>query len=241
MVAVREKSELSGLQSLEIALSQMGALAESQLSDAITAFEKRDVALATKVIAADARIDDAHHAIEQNSVALLSKGNLSDEELREVVAAFKISGELERVGDLAKNVAKRSMVVSQSAGGMGIVGSIAGMGRQCLRQFSDVLDAFAEKNVKVAEAVWGADDNIDELYNSLFEETLMSMMRDSEQVSVCTHLVFVSKNFERVGDHATNIAEVLHFLVTGRHLTSDRPKGDETPTTIVALDDSQGE
>lgn len=237
MVVMPDRSELTRRRALEISLAQMGAMAESQLGDAISAFERRDMQLAAQVVKGDARLDAAHQRIERDAMILLGEGRLPPEGLREVVAAFKVANDLERVGDLAKNVAKRARVVSREASGLSIIGSIVRMGRESLRQFSDVLDAYASRDIGVAAAVWGADDDIDEFYNSLFNETLQSMMKDSAQVSVCTHLVFISKNFERVGDHATNIAEVLHFLVTGEALTSARPKGDETASTTVSIDD----
>ncbi|MEO1014087.1 MAG: phosphate signaling complex protein PhoU [Pseudomonadota bacterium] len=237
MVVTPERPELSRRRALEVELSQLGALAEAQLSQSITAFERRDVALAEQSIADDARIDAAHRAIEIEAIAMLSEERLDPLGVREAVAAIKVAGDLERVGDLAKNVAKRTLVLSEEPKSLGVASGVAAMGRQSLLQLSNVLDAFSARNVQVARAVWGADDNIDELYNSLFNETLQAMMRDAEQVNACTHLVFISKNFERVGDHATNIAEALYMLVTGKTLTNDRPKGDETPTTFVSRPD----
>ncbi len=234
MVVLPGRTELPRRRALQVELSQLGALAEAQLSDAITAFERRDVALARQAIADDARVDDAHRLIEAEAIAMLSEERLDALGVREAVAAIKVAGDLERVGDLAKNVAKRTLVLSEEPKALAVASGVAGMGRQSLLQLSNVLDAFSGRNVEVARAVWGADDNIDELYNSLFNETLQAMMRDAAQVNACTHLVFISKNFERVGDHATNIAEALYMLVTGKALTNDRPKGDETPMTIVS-------
>ena len=136
------------------------------------------------------------------------------------------------MGDLAKNVAKRTLVISEEPPNAAIAG-VARMGRQSMKQLSHVLDAFSARDVVAGEAVWRSDDDLDELHNSVFQETVAAMMRDPGQINACTHLSFIAKNFERIGDHATNIAEALHFLVTGDQLVDDRPKGDETPMTAV--------
>jgi len=218
---------------LETSLSRMAAQVESQLAAAVTAFERRDVEAAETIIANDARIDALDHAIEAKVMELLLGGPLPEPALREVMTIGKLAGELERVGDLAKNVAKRTMVVSLEAPARPTSG-VARMGRASLRQFSDILTAYSARNLSAAKAVWGGDDELDELYNSVFEEILVAMMRDPANVNACTHLVFTAKNFERVGDHATNIAEALHFLLTGSRIMERRPKGDKTSTTVVA-------
>lgn len=211
----------------------MAALVESQLQGAIVAFERRDLASAERLIAGDRRIDEFDRDIETKVMALLAKGVLPEDALREVMTIMKLTGELERVGDLAKNVAKRTLVVSREAPARPTSG-VARMGRASLRQFSDILTAYSARNLSAAKAVWGGDDELDELYNSVFQEVLMAMMEDSARINACTHLVFIAKNFERVGDHATNIAEALHFLMTGEPLADPRPKGDQTSTITVA-------
>lgn len=218
---------------LEAELSRMAALVENQLQAAISAFERRDVATAANLIANDQRIDEFDRDIETRIMALLGEDALPEEALREVMTIMKLTGELERVGDLAKNVAKRTQVVSREAPASPTSG-VARMGRASLRQFSDILNAYAAKNLDAAKAVWGGDDELDELYNSVFQEILLAMMKDPAQVNAGTHLVFIAKNFERVGDHATNIAEAIHFQVTGSPLVEMRPKGDETSTITVA-------
>ncbi len=224
---------------LEADLSRMAALVESQLQGAITAFERRDVAAAEKLIPNDRRIDEFDRDIETSVMALLATELLPQDMLREVMTIMKLTGELERVGDLAKNIAKRTLVVSREAPARAGLG-VARMGRACLRQFSDILNAYSTRNLDAAKAVWGGDDEVDELYNSVFQEILLAMMADSQKVNACTHLVFIAKNFERVGDHATNIAEAIHFLVTGSPFIEMRPKGDETATTIVAPPQQSG-
>lgn len=218
---------------LETALSRMAGQVESQLAGVVSAFERRDLETAKRIIAADARIDALDHEIEGKVMELLQSGPLPETALREVMTISKLAGELERVGDLAKNIAKRTLVVSLEAPAKPTSG-VARMGRASLRQFSDILNAYAARNLTAAMAVWGGDDDLDELYNSVFEEILVAMMHDPATVNACTHLVFTAKNFERVGDHATNIAEALHFLLTGTRIVDPRPKGDETSTTVVA-------
>lgn len=217
---------------LENELSRMAGQVESNLSAAIAAFERRDLATAETLIAADRRIDEMDRDIEAKVMALLGESPLPQDALREVMTVMKMTGELERVGDLAKNVAKRTLVVSREAPARPVSGVVR-MGRASLRQFSDILNAYSVQNLSAAKAVWGGDDELDELYNSVFQEILSAMMENSESVNACTHLVFIAKNFERVGDHATNIAEAIHFLMTGLPLVEERPKGDETSTIVV--------
>ena len=212
----------------------MAAQVESNLAAAVSAFERRDLAAAEELIAADRRIDEFDRDIEMKVMALLAEGALPQEPLREVMTVMKMASELERVGDLAKNIAKRTLVVSREEAPAPPTSGVVRMGRISLRQFSDVLNAYAARNLSAAKAVWGGDDEIDALYNSVFQEILLAMMADGKLVNACTHLVFIAKNFERVGDHATNIAEAIHFLMTGSPIVEERPKGDETSTIAVS-------
>lgn len=220
------------LRQLEAELSRMAGLVETQLQSAISAFERRDIATAEKLIENDRRVDEFDRDVETKALSILANRALPIEAVRETTIMMKISGELERVGDLAKNVAKRTLVISRESPTRPILGVVR-MGRASLRQFSDILDAYAARNIDAAMAVWGSDDELDELYNSVFQEILAVMMEDPMKVNACTHLVFTAKNFERVGDHATNIAEAIHFLETGSPMMDARPKGDETATTTV--------
>jgi len=222
----------NSMRTLEIELTQMAAQVEAQLSRAITAFERRDVAFAESIVLADAKIDHLHIQIERRVMKILGAGGLEEAALREVMAAMKIAGELERVGDLAKNVGKRTLVISREQPSKAASG-VTRMGRASLRQISDILTAYSSRNITAARAVWRGDDDLDELYNSVFREILLEMMEDSGAVNACTHLVFIAKNYERVGDHATNIAEALHFLVTGDLMSGARPKGDDTASAFV--------
>ncbi|MBY0421750.1 MAG: phosphate signaling complex protein PhoU [Parvularculaceae bacterium] len=224
------------LKGLEIDLAQIAGLVESQLADAIAAFERRDIAAAERIIAADSRIDDQHQAVEAKVMDLLAGGPFPPGVVREIMTHMKVAGELERVGDLAKNVAKRTLVVSRERAPPPYAGVVR-MGRASLQRVADILTAYSTRNIAGASAVWGGDDELDELYNSLFKEILLAMMADPSLVNVCTQLVFIAKNFERIGDHATNIAEAVHFLVTGAPPRGERPKNDETSVTVVRTPD----
>ncbi len=239
MAVAASHSTFLARRALETELSRMAALVENQLQAAISAFERRDVPAAEGLIDIDQRIDEFDRDIETKIMALLNQGPLPEDALREVMTIMKMTGELERVGDLAKNVAKRTRIISQEAPASPNSG-VARMGRASLRQFSDILDAYSMKNLDAAKAVWGGDDELDELYNSVFQEILRAMMQDPAKVNACTHLVFIAKNFERVGDHATNIAEAIHFQVTGSPLVEMRPKGDETATITAEFPKRSG-
>lgn len=222
---------------LEADLSRMAGLVEGQLQGAIAAFERRDIESASALIGNDQRIDAYDRDIEIRVINLLATQRLSEEEVRHATTVMKISSDLERVGDLAKNVAKRTLAVSQEAPTRATLGAVR-MGRASLRQLSDILDAYTARNLDAAKAVWGGDDELDALYNSVFEEMLRAMMDEPKRVNACTHLVFIAKNFERVGDHATNIAEAIYFMVTGSMMTELRPKRDDTALMRVKARDT---
>jgi len=223
------------LESLSAAVAQMGGLAEAQLADAIEAIGRRDTALAESAVGGDRRIDALQAEIEDRSLKLLALRQPMAVDLRETLAAIKIASELERIGDLAKNIAKRALVLNREPP-IRLTQSLARMGKVTLAQLKRVLDAFSDKDSAGAEQVWRQDDEIDEIYNSLFRELLTYMMEDPRTISLCTHLLFVAKNIERSGDHATNIAETVYHMVTGRHLESERPKADVTSSTNVPFE-----
>ena len=218
------------LDSLRESLARMGGLAEKQLADAIDAIVRRDRALAEQTVAHDRQIDVLEVDIEGQALRLLALRQPMAIDLRETISAIKISSDLERIGDLAKNIAKRVQVVDETRPGRSIQG-MGRMGRQVLTQLKEVLDAYAERNADRALVVWRRDEEIDEMYNSLFRELLTYMMEDPRTISLCTHLLFVAKNLERIGDHTTNIAETVQFLVKGQTLAEARPKGDITSVT----------
>jgi phosphate transport system protein len=213
------------LSALEIELAQLAGAVEAQIGDAIAALERRDVAAGERVVAQDRKIDAAQRAVDARAMRLLAKGGLSQKDLREVVMAIRMASEFERVGDLAKNVAKRSVLVSSSASPAAPITGLVRMGKASLRQFADVLTAYGDENMPAATAVWTGDDDLDELYDSVFEEIIAAMASDRAQIREGAHLVLIAKNFERIGDHATNIAEAAHYLFTGEQLPEERPKG----------------
>jgi len=228
------KSFQDQLEALATAIEQMGGLCETQLTDAIEAMARRDLGLAEKIVELDTKIDALEAQVEIQAIRLLALRQPLASDLRETLGALKISVDLERIGDLAKNVAKRAIVVSRDVADQNLVLGLARMGRLALAQLKNVLDAYARRDVNAAMTVWKCDDEIDEIYNSLFRELLTYMMEDPKTISPATHLLFIAKNFERIGDHATNIAETISYIVTGSKMTDARPKSDMTSTTSVS-------
>ena len=223
------------LEQLSASVAQMGGLAEAQLADAIEAIARRDTALAESAVGGDKRIDDLQHEVEDRALKLLALRQPMAGDLRETLAAIKIASELERIGDLAKNIAKRAIVLNREQP-IRLTQSLARMGRATLSQLKLVLDSYSDRDEEEAKTVWSQDGDIDEIYNSLFRELLTYMMEDPRTIGMCTHLLFVAKNIERTGDHATNIAEVVYHMVSGDHLTSERPKADTTSETSVPFE-----
>jgi len=226
------KSFDSELKRLIQEIAQMGGLAEAELAQAIDALARRDSEAAASVIESDRRIDSMEQDVSTLALRILALRQPMASDLREVVAAIKISSDIERIGDYSKNIAKRALQLNQLAP-LRPVSSIPRMGRLAQQIVKDVLDAYVEKDANLALAAWRRDEEIDDLYTSLFRELLTYMMEDPRNIGPSTHLLFIAKNIERIGDHATNIAETVHFLALGRSIEETRPKGD---TTNVALD-----
>ena len=223
------------LETLATTVAQMGGRAEAQLADAVDAIAKRDTMLAERAISGDPEIDEMQQQIEDQALKLLALRQPMAVDLRETLAAIKIASELERIGDLAKNIAKRALVLNREPP-IRLTQSLARMGRASLSQLKLVLDSYSDRDAEGAETVWRNDGEIDEIYNSLFRELLTYMMEDPRTIGLCTHLLFVAKNIERAGDHATNIAETVYHMVRGGHLSIDRPKADVTSTTTVPFE-----
>jgi phosphate transport system protein len=217
------------LDALTAELARMGGLAEAEVADAIRAIARRDLALAETVIGRDARLDALEADIEQKAIRLIALRQPVADDLRRTVAAIKISSNLERCGDLAKNIAKRTLVIAETEPLAPLTSSIERMGELVSLRLKEVLDALASREVERAVAVWNEDHEIDEHYEAIFRELLTYMMGDPRMITACAHLLFVAKNLERIGDHATNIAEVLHYEITGVPLTEERPKGVGNP------------
>ena len=220
------------LKRLDNLIAEMGGLAEMQLAEAIEAMVHRDVDRAAEVTAADARLDDMEVEIDRHAVNLLALRQPMAKDLREIVGALKISGMIERIGDYAKNVAKRTVTLVEMAP-VPSTQTVARLGRLSQEMVKDVLDAYIQRDIEKAEAVRQRDREVDALYTSIFRELLTYMMEDPRSITACTHLLFAAKNFERVGDHATNIAEVVEFLVEARVHFDERPKDDTSSFAMV--------
>ena len=220
-------NDLAALKSM---LSEMGGIAEEQLSKSIDALVHRDTKLADSVVKADELLDQMEIAIEEKAVLTIAKRQPMAKDLRNVMVAIRIASDIERIGDLAKNVAKRSHAID-SAIPRRLAAGLERMGQLAQTQLKLVLDAFAANDAERAMDVWRHDEDIDALYNSIFRELLTYMMEDPRMISACTHLLFATKNIERIGDHATNIAENIYYLVNGEMLKEQRPKKDQTSTT----------
>ena len=229
------KSYDEELERLKQIIVEMGGMAESQLADAIDAVTKRDSELAAQVIQADDKVDQLERDLDNLAVRLLALRQPMARDLREVVAALKIASDLERICDYAANVAKRSIALAQSPP-IQPAHALPRMAQLALLLVKDVIDAYVERDPDKALDVWNRDEELDEMYSSLFREFLTYMMEDPRNIGVYTHLLFMAKNIERIGDHATNIAEDLYYLIYGRALDQARPKGDKSSLELVASD-----
>lgn len=224
--------ELSRLSDL---INRMGGLAESQLENVIEAMQKRDSALAEEAVAHDRLIDDLHDEVDEMAIRLLALRQPMAGDLRHIVTALKVAPIVERIGDYAKNVAKRTIALNQMPPVKPLF-IIPRMGRMVRDMTKDVLDAFSNNDVAMAQDVWARDKEVDEMYDSLFRELLTYMMEDARNITACTHLLFVARNIERIGDLATNIAELIYYQVEGVPLDGERPKADQASVTVVEPD-----
>ena len=220
------KSYEEELNGLAAECTRMGGLTESQVADAVTSVVKRNQDLAAAVVGRDERLDTAEREIERKAIRLIALRQPMANDLRRTVAAMKVANNLERCGDLAKNIAKRTLVIIESDPLTPLTRSIERMGKLVQSRLTTVLDAYTRSDLDRALAVWSQDDEVDEHYNSLFRELVTYMMGDPRTITACAHMLFVAKNLERIGDHATNIAEIIHYEITGQEMISDRPKTD---------------
>ena len=220
------KSFDAELNELRQFIVEMGGIAEKMLADSVQALVRSDVALAQRVIIADGRLDNLQRELEERGILVIARRQPMAVDLREIVSAIRLAGDLERIGDLAKNVAKRVLAVQGHMQPPKVVIGLQHMAEMVAEQLNDVLDAYTGGDTERALDVWRRDDSTDALYTSLFRELLTYMMEDPRSITFCTHLLFCAKNIERIGDHTTNIAETIHYLVTGTPLTAERPKND---------------
>jgi phosphate transport system protein len=216
------------LQALARKIGRMASLVEKQITDAIEALGERNTALAKKVIAADDEIDALQREIEEKAVITIARRQPVAVDLRELVGALRISNDLERVGDLAENIAKRVVLLTDEVRISEATLQLKRMVKLVLHQLKRVIQSYEHRDVTIALEVWRKDQEVDALNNSLFRELLTYMMEDPRNITACTHLLFCAKNIERMGDHATNIAETVYFIVEGRSLAEERPKADIT-------------
>ena len=207
-------------------VARMGGLAEAGVADALDAVTRRDLKVVQTVIERDLKLDALDGEIEKRSIRLIALRQPVAQDLRRTVAAMKIASNLERIGDLAKNIAKRGVVLAESEPITPLTRSIERMGRLVATRLKNMLYAYATGDLDRAVAVWSRDDEVDEHYDSLFRELLTYMMGDPRTITAGAHLLFIAKNLERIGDHATNIAEIVHYEISGEELPTDRPKWD---------------
>jgi phosphate transport system protein len=220
-----ELKRLSGL------LTQMGGMVESQVAMACEAVLAHDDAAAAGTVEADPKVDALERDVEQFVIRLLALRQPMAQDLRLIVASLKITGDLERIGDYAANVAKRSLVLNQYNLPFSLTG-LANMARLVQENLKTTIDAVGESDVEKAVDVWRSDESVDEIYNALFRELVTYMMEDPRNITPCTHLLFIAKNLERIGDHATNVAETVYYAVKGETLAG-RPKGDTSAYAVV--------
>jgi phosphate transport system protein len=223
------------LQDLSRMVAEMGGLAEKEIAEAVDALARRDSKLAQRVVALDTTIDSLQREVEERAILTIARRQPMAVDLREIVGALRVSNDLERIGDLAKNIAKRVIALGNEMYPNQVIRGVEHMTDLVLGQLKQVLDAYARRDVAQALEVWRGDEEIDAVNNSLFRELLTYMMEDPRNITFCTHLLFCAKNIERMGDHATNIAETVYYIAEGRALADERPKGDTTASTTLTF------
>ena len=223
------ENELNRLRGL---IADMGGMVEHQVADACDAVVNRNAEAATQAVAQDPKVDEAEREIEQFVIRLLALRQPVAGDLRQIVSSLKITSDLERIGDYAANVAKRSVVLQQFTLPYTLTG-LGHMSRLVQENLKRVIDAAGAGDADEAMEVWRADEPIDQIYNALFRELITYMMEDPRNITPCTHLLFIAKNMERIGDHATNVAEIAYYAITGESLPEGRPKGDNSAFAVV--------
>jgi phosphate transport system protein len=221
-------------------IAAMGGHAERMVEEAVSALVNSDKGLAQKVISDDAVLDEGQRDIDDRAIVMLARRQPLAGDLREIIGAIRISADLERVGDLGKNVAKRVAAVSSLAMPPSLLRGVDSLTGQALIQLKEVLDVYASRSVEKIAFMRDRDDQIDAMYTSLFRELLTYMMEDPRNITPCTHLLFCAKNIERIGDHATNIAETIYHIVTGEQMPAERPKEDKSHRITVAAEPKRG-
>ena len=226
------KSYDQELRRLSALVTKMGGIVENQVASACAAMTDHDNAAAMRAVEDDPRVDAMEQEVEQFVIRLLALRQPMAQDLRQIVASLKITGDLERIGDYAANVAKRSVVLDQFHLPFSMAG-IGHMGKLVQQNLKTVIDAVETNDAERAREVWQSDEVVDAMYNALFRELMTYMMEDPRNITPCAHLLFVAKNLERIGDHATNIAETVYYVSRGETLPGGRPKGDNSAYTVV--------
>jgi phosphate transport system protein len=215
-------------------IAAMGGHAERMVDQAVSALVHADMSLARKVIDDDAFLDDGQREIDEKTISMIARRQPLAGDLREIIGAIRIAADLERVGDLGKNVAKRAVAVGDTLDPASPFRGLRALVDLTLNQLKDVLDVYASRSVDRLSALRDRDGQIDAMYTSLFRELLTYMMEDQRNIAPCTHLLFCAKNIERIGDHATNVAETIYYIVTGEQLPSNRAKEDKSAAVMLA-------
>jgi phosphate transport system protein len=216
------------LKALDGLVGEMASRTRALLEESTRALALGDVERAQRVIAADAAIDNLQHRIEEKAITTIAKRQPVAIDLRHIVSTIRIANDLERIGDLAKNVTKRVIAIAEQPASVKVASSLAPLAARVLDQIESITAAYQNRDDAAALEVWRSDGAIDVLHTSLFRELLTYMMEDPRSIGFCTHLLFCAKNLERIGDHATNIAETVHYMLTGDMLSAERPKADES-------------
>ncbi|NNK17137.1 MAG: phosphate signaling complex protein PhoU [Sulfitobacter sp.] len=216
------------LEAVQAQIMKMGGMVEDAIRLAAKSLETRDEELAQKVRGADRAIDALEHQINESAARVIALRAPTAIDLRLILSVIKISGNLERIGDYAKNMAKRTGVLATLPSVNDSAGAIRRMAQAVEGMLKDALDAYIRRDAELAMDVIARDEDVDQMYNALFREFLTFMMEDPRNITACMHLHFIAKNTERMGDHVTSIAEQVVYLVTGEHPEESRPKADQT-------------
>ncbi len=220
-------------------LAAMGGHAERMVDQAVLALVNADAGLARKVIADDVFLDETQRDIDDKAILLIAKRQPMADDLREVIGSIRVSADLERVGDLGKNIAKRVVAVTEGRQPLSLFRGLQALAELALTQLKEVLDVYASRSVDRLAFMRDRDDQIDAMYTSLFRELLTYMMEDPRNITPCTHLLFCAKNIERIGDHATNIAETVYYVIKGEQMPIERPKDDKSHRVVLTGGDDR--
>jgi phosphate transport system protein len=223
------------LQEITRKVAEMGGLAERQINDSVQALVERDLELGERVMAMDPTIDALQREVEEKAILTIARRQPMAVDLREIIGAMRVCNDLERIGDHAKHVAKRVVALDLDLHPQRLIRGVEHMASLVLTLLKQVLDAYASRDLQTALAVWNGDEEVDALCTALFRELLTYMMEDPRNITFCMHLMFCAKDIERIGDHATNIAETVYYIIEGRAIADQRPKGDPTNFSAAPL------